>query len=134
MTKKKENAIMGRPKKELDLQQIKNLCKIQATQEEIAAVFEVSIDTIQRRLKEATGLTFAQFFRIHGAHGKVALRRKGFKEALENGNTTILKMLLNYYLGIREKQSIEHEIGESQFTKEQLKKIAESYIESNKNN
>jgi DNA-binding Xre family transcriptional regulator len=43
---------MGRPVKTIDFEQLDRLCNIQCTLEEIASFFDVSADTIERRIKE----------------------------------------------------------------------------------
>lgn len=77
-------AKMGRPKKELDWDQLEKLCQIQCTAEEIAGWFGVSVDTVERRIKETHGVTFAEYFKKHSASGKISLRRTQYKMAETN--------------------------------------------------
>jgi hypothetical protein len=98
---------MGRPVKEIDFALFDKLCELQCLQEEMADFFEVSIDTLERRVKEKTGLTFADYYGQKRGHGKVALRRKQMQVALK-GNVTMLIWLGKQTLGQRDKQEIEH--------------------------
>ena len=62
-----QEKVKGRPKKEVDVAILKNLCEIQCTVKEMAYVLGVSVDTLNRNYKDeiATGKTL----------GKIALRR-----------------------------------------------------------
>jgi len=103
MAKKK---VRGRPRKEIDPDVLKNLCVIHATQEECAAFMEVSADTINRRLvEEGYEKGFPEFFERHSAGGKVSLRRRQYRKAVEDGDNTMLIWLGKQWLG----QSDKHE-------------------------
>lgn len=94
----KQKAVMGRPKLPFDQKQFEALCSIQCTEEEIASVLNVSVDTLERRCKEFYGLTFADVYKEKAAGGKVSLRREQFRLAL-GGNTTMLIWLGKQNLG-----------------------------------
>lgn len=81
---------MGRPRKEIDFQQLENLVKIGATQSEAAQFFGVSPDTIERRLREEFDLTFAEFFQIHSAEFKMSLRRLQMQSAMGEKKRTLV--------------------------------------------
>lgn len=98
---------MGRPKIEIDWKQFDQLCKIQCTLTEIAAFFDCSEDTIERRVSETYGVTFAEHSRQKRGKGKISLRRRQMQAALD-GNTTMLIWLGKQYLGQADKQEIEH--------------------------
>ena len=91
---------VGRPQKELDLGQIKQLAAIQCTEEEIAAVMEVGLNTIRRR--KASDPAFAEAMEAGKAHGRVSIRRQQYKVAM-NGNVAMLIWLGKQVLGQRDK-------------------------------
>lgn len=99
----------GRPLKEINFEIFQNLCRIQCTLEEIASCFSCSEDTIERRVKERYGNTFAEVYKIYSGHGKMSLRRKQFEVAM-NGNTALLIKLGEQYLN----QSAKVQINEKQ--------------------
>lgn len=100
----------GRPVKEINQEQLDKLCAMQCTEEEIAGWFDVSVDTIERRVVEMTGVGFAEYFKTKRGKGNVSLRRKQMQVAL-GGNVTMLIWLGKQYLGQRDKQEIEHSGG-----------------------
>jgi len=100
----------GRPVKEINLEQLDKLCAMQCTEGEVAGWFDVSVDTIERRIHELTGMGFAEYFKIKRGKGNVSLRRKQMQVAL-GGNVTMLIWLGKQYLGQRDRQEIEHSGG-----------------------
>lgn len=52
----------GRPKKPIDWHEAEKLCAIQCTQLEIADWFNISVDTLARRLRSEKGICFKEFF------------------------------------------------------------------------
>jgi hypothetical protein len=101
--KNKDNEIVdknlgGCPRKEIDLEELKKLCNLQATSEEIACWFDIDNDTLIARIKEFGYDGFSDFFKKNSGKGKISLRRSQFKLALD-GNATMLvwlgKNLLN---------------------------------------
>jgi hypothetical protein len=72
---------VGRPFKEINLDQLKQLAAIQCTDEEICAVLGVSPDTLARR---KTDPQFAQIIDQGRLMGRVSLRRAHFKMAQNN--------------------------------------------------
>lgn len=93
---------MARPRKEMDIEQLKNMVRIQCTAEECAGVFEVSVDTIDRRLKEEGYAGFADFYKKFSGEGKASLRRAQWKAA-QDGNPTMLVWLGKQMLGQTDK-------------------------------
>ena len=65
----------GRPAIEIDKKQFENLCGLQCTEEEIAAWFKCSIDTIDRWCKRTYETNFADIYKVYSANGKISLRR-----------------------------------------------------------
>ena len=87
----------GRPRKEIDNKIFENLCGLQCTLEEIAGVFDCSVDTIERWCKREYGETFAETYKKHSAKGKMSLRRIQFKLAEKSAAMAIF--LGKNYLG-----------------------------------
>lgn len=84
---KTQGETMGRPPAGFDIEVVKEACAIMCTAREAAALCRISIDTLERRLKEhrdedfPEGCTFSQFFEVHSAYGRASLRRSLFKSA-----------------------------------------------------
>jgi hypothetical protein len=97
----------GRPTKSINLVELSKLCAMQCTEAEIAGWFDVSVDTIERRVQELTGMSFADYFKQKRGRGKVSIRRKQMQMALD-GNVTMLIWLGKQYLEQKDKQDIEH--------------------------
>ena len=87
----------GRPRKEIDKKIFENLCGLQCTLEEIAGVFDCSVDTIERWCKREYQETFAEVYKKHSAKGKTSLRRIQFKLAEKSAAMAIF--LGKNYLG-----------------------------------
>ena len=87
----------GRPQKEIDKKIFENLCGLQCTLEEIAGVFDCSVDTIERWCKREYRETFAEVYKKHSAKGKMSLRRIQFKLAEKSAAMAIF--LGKNYLG-----------------------------------
>lgn len=95
----------GRPRVEIDMEQLRNLARIHATAEEAADFLGVSPDTIDRRLKEAGEGGFAEFYKRHQGAGRASLRRAQWQVA-QNGNPTMLIWLGKQYLDQTDKQDL----------------------------
>lgn len=80
----------GRPRKAISETQVFKLASMQATLKEMAAFFDCSEDTLQRRFSDA--------IKRGQEVGKSSLRRMQFKAARE-GNPSMLKWLGQQYLG-----------------------------------
>lgn len=91
-------AVMGRPKKPIDFDEMDKLLNIQATLNEIAGWFDCSEDTIEKRIKDEKGMTFTDYASLKRAGGKIALRRKQFQKAMD-GDTQMLIFLGKVSLG-----------------------------------
>ncbi len=88
------------PAKEINLDQVLYWTEMQATAEEIAGSFRVSVDTLDRRLREAFGMGFAELRkRCNGLH-KLSLRRYQFQQAERSATMAI--WLGKIWLGQRE--------------------------------
>lgn len=71
----------GRPPKQIDLDQVKQLAALQCTDWEICSVLGISQDTFARRKADPE---FAQMMEQGKAMGKLSLRRAHFKLAQTN--------------------------------------------------
>lgn len=91
---------MGRPRKEIEKEQFEKLCVILCTEEEIAAFFECSVDTIGRFCKREYGKTFAETYKTFESYGKISLRRSQFRLAEKSPAMAIF--LGKNYLGQRD--------------------------------
>ena len=97
-----EDANLGRPRKEFSWEQFEKLCAIQCTKSEIAGYFDVSEDTIERRIKEITLETFAEVYKRLSSPGKISLRRQQFALAKKD-HAQMLIWLGKQYLGQSDK-------------------------------
>lgn len=89
---------MGRPPKPIDWKKVEALCQIQCSQEEIATVMEVHIDTLCIASKKEYGITFSDLFKRWREGGRCSLRRSQWKKALE-GNPAMLIWMGKQVLG-----------------------------------
>lgn len=123
------DAVMGRPRIEIDWDQVDKLLFIQCTQEEIAAFFECSIDTLNNRSKEVNGITFSEYSAQKRQKGRASLRRRQW-QLMEAGNVVMNIWLGKQYLGQAEKQEVRQE-NHGQGA-EALNKLAASIVEAAK--
>ena len=95
----------GRPRKEISQDTFEKLCGIMCSEEEIASVFDCSVDTIERWCKRTYGTTFAEVYKEKSAKGKASLRRMQWQLAEKNVGMAIF--LGKQYLG--QKDHVEYE-------------------------
>lgn len=88
---------MGRPRIEIDQEQFEKLCKMQCTEEEIAAWYGCSVDTIERWCKRTYKGSFAEVFAQKRTGGKASLRASQWKLAQKSPAMAIF--LGKNYLG-----------------------------------
>lgn len=100
-----------RPRKRFSYEDFEKLCHIQCTKSEIAGFFDCSEDTIENRVREATGERFSDVYRRLSAQGKMSLRRKQFSKAMKD-DTRMLIWLGKQYLGQAEKVQSETSVEE----------------------
>lgn len=101
---------MGRPVIEIDYSLFESLCQIQCTLPEIAGVLKVSEDTVERRVKEHYGETFAETYKKHSAPGLMSLRRHQFRMA--ESNATMAIWLGKQYLGQSDKTELKIDVNQ----------------------
>lgn len=86
---------MAAQRNEIDLVELEKLCSLQCTDQEIAAWFNVSTRTIERRRHEPA---FAEAMTRGKAKGRISIRRMQMK-LLEQGNATMGVWLGKQVLG-----------------------------------
>ena len=72
---------MARPKKKIDIEQLKKLLALQCTKVECAAFFEVTKPTLEARIREAGYEGFQAFAEVYRQPGRISLRRHQWKSA-----------------------------------------------------
>lgn len=103
---------MGRKRINIDKAEFEKLCRMQCTEAEISAFFDVSDDTILRWCQRTYKKTFEEVFAEKRAGGKASLRRAQFDLAL-TGNATMLIWLGKQWLGQCEKPARNDEAEDS---------------------
>ena len=97
---------VGRPRIELsdeDFHKIIGMVEIFCTQDEICSIYEISEDTLDRRLKERGYANFADFYKKHSGIGKQSLRRLQWTSA-KDGSIPMQIWLGKQVLGQSDKQ------------------------------
>ena len=93
----------GAPKKDIDFSQLKSLCEIQCTGEEVASVFGIDYDTLNARIKEHTEHSgFSDYFKANNGTGQASLRRVQWESALD-GSAAMQIWLGKQWLGQADK-------------------------------
>lgn len=80
---------MARPPMEIDMEKLEAFMRLMPTLEDTAAYFKCSADTIERRIREHSDLTFREFREQHMVHTRMKLIRTALQEA-DSGNSTML--------------------------------------------
>jgi len=88
-------AKMGRPKIELDFQEVKKLMQFKPSLSDTAVWFDCSEDTIIRIIKKQTNLTFAKFRHQNMAKIRIKLVQKAFQMALSGERVMLIFCLKN---------------------------------------
>jgi len=97
----------GRPKKNIDLEQLDKLIGLQCTGEEVASYFNIDYDTLNRIVQDTYNMSYSEYFQIKRGVGKASLRRIQYQSAME-GNVTMQIWLGKNWLGQSDKQEITH--------------------------
>lgn len=80
-----------------------NFCGYMCTEEEIAGLFKVDVDTLNTWCKRTYECTFSEIYKSLSARGKMSLRRAMFRKAIEDENPTVQIWLSKQYLGMKDK-------------------------------
>mgnify|MGYP003653313547 CR=1 FL=1 len=110
----------GRPTIELNYEELAEMCKIQCTGEEISAIFGIDYDTLDNRLKADGHGGFSDYKQKKSAGGKMSLRRRQFKAAVEDGSVPMMIWMGKQLLGQSDKQETKPEVSMTDMTEEQL--------------
>jgi hypothetical protein len=94
----------GRKTIHIDQDELEKLCRLQCTDEELAAYFGVGVRTIERRGKQPA---FREKMERGRATGRISVRRMLFSQAAK-GNTAASIFLAKNLLGYRDVQRNEH--------------------------
>ena len=95
----------GRPKIEVNWEEVDKLAGIFCTAREICSFTGVSEDTMLRRCKEMHGVSFAEYINQKRDLGRISLRRKQY-EIARSGDKTMLIFLGKVELGQREEAAM----------------------------
>lgn len=99
----------GRPKREIDWEQVKKLCYIQCTQGEIADILKCHVQTLDAACLRDHSIEFSEYYKIHTSEGKASLRRTMYKTAMR-GNPAMQIWLSKNYLGMKENWNLPENI------------------------
>src|SRR3989337_2255761 len=96
----------------IDWHALEELCSLQCTETEIAAVVGMERPNLEKKVREKYGISFAEYWKQKSAPGRVSLRRMQFKLALGDEkhppNVIMLIWLGKQMLGQSDKGAIEH--------------------------
>jgi hypothetical protein len=91
----------GRPRIEINWDELDKLCTIHATQEEVASWFRCSVDAINDNCKREKGMSFPEYSAQKADVGKSSLRRQMWQLALK-GDKTMLIWLSKQHLNFKD--------------------------------
>jgi len=94
---------MARPRKEIDQNQLESLCRLNPTLKDVAAFFQCSEDTVERRCAEYGYKDFADARQQNMVHTRLGVIRKAVEMA-NNGNVPMLIFTLKNLCGWADKQ------------------------------
>lgn len=89
---------MARPRKKIDENQLKGLCRLKPTLKDCAAFFDCSEDTIERACRRLGASSFADFRDKNMVHTRFSIIRTAIKKA-ENGDNIMLIFCLKNICG-----------------------------------
>lgn len=92
----------GRPRiPDPDWDEVEKMMVVQNTQEDIAYILGISIDTLARKVKEKYGITFAELYEQKKRYGKDKIR-KAMWNAAQKGSIPMLIWLSKNWLGMKD--------------------------------
>lgn len=97
---------MARPVKAVDFDKLARICQYPMTNEDIAALMDLSVDTIYRNIKKEFGIDFAEYKRQKQSSLRFTLLAKQI-ELAKSGNIVMLIWLGKQYLGQKDKSESE---------------------------
>lgn len=129
-----EKKVMGRPRIEfnqIDWFFLDELCQLQCTGEECAALLEISYETLVRNIQDKYGLTFPEYFEQKSAAGKMSLRRKQWQVGVEEGDVKMLIHLGKNILNQSDKSVVDNKSSDGSMTP-QVNQITRTIIDNRK--
>lgn len=105
----------GVPKKTIDWKKAKKLAEMQCTQEEIAAWFEIDVNTLKEIAKREKNVCFSHWLREKAEKGKCSLRRSMYLAATnaKGPSVPMLIWLSKNYLGMQD--NMQHDVTDKTF-------------------
>lgn len=97
---------LARPLKEIDWDQVDEMCAIHCTGEEQAGILGIDYDTLNRACYREKELSFTEYYAQKASGGKMSLRRRQFNAAMD-GNSTMLVWLGKNWLGQTDQPDVE---------------------------
>lgn len=97
---------LGRPEKDMDWKLLDSVLQYGASLIDCSELLELSEDTIQRKIKDAHGVTFSQYRESKKSKIRMKLRQKQYDVAMQ-GNVAMLIWLGKNELGQTDK--LEHD-------------------------
>ncbi|MEM4701486.1 MAG: hypothetical protein QXZ51_05025 [Candidatus Bathyarchaeia archaeon] len=94
---------------------IKKLLQIHCTINEVAAFFEVDIDTVTKYCHRVFGLSFKELSERYQAQGKISLRRQLWRKAIEKDDLKAQIFLAKNTLGMADRVEVKGDDGNYQF-------------------
>lgn len=73
----------GRPRFAIDYEKLNAMCQMHCTETECASIFNVDRDTLTAALKRDGHESFSAYFKKASAGGKMSLRRRQYKAAMD---------------------------------------------------
>lgn len=83
------------PMVDIDMDKLATLMRFKPTLADAAAFFKCSEDTIERRIRAQTGLTYAEFRDQNMVHTRFSLVQKAIDKALKGDNIMLIFCLKN---------------------------------------
>lgn len=108
-------ARIGRPPKPIDWDVFDGLCELQCTQVEIASWFDMTVDTIHKRVQDEKRVPYSEYYEEKASKGCISLRRKQWQVAMK-GDKTMLIWLGKQYLSQKENQDFDVKLYLKQLT------------------
>lgn len=104
---------MGAPKKDLDWELLNKYLGFDHTLKACAFFLKLSESTIERRIKEKTGLTFDAYKEPFVEGLRTQISQAGLDEAVNKRTVPILKMYLQKYCGFQDRIDIKQTVTEN---------------------
>lgn len=105
----------GTTKKTIDWKKAKKLAHMQCTQEEVAAWFDIDVNTLKEIAKREKNVCFSHWLKANSEKGKCSLRRSMYLAATNAKNPSVPMMiwLSKNYLGMQD--NLQHDVSDKTF-------------------